>query len=192
MKNFNIQSLSLKSIPLPFNLKLQPRERTAVTLAGIAVVLFLVFQVLILPVVDKRSNLAKEIKSKNIALEMMQTLKAEHAALTQYNRGADAQLKKRPKDFTLFSFIDKLAGQSGIKNNIVYMKPSTSNLKNSAYSLSKVEMKINSLTMEQLTTFLHGVEGTTRMVWIKRMSISKGDKNNGLINAILQVETFQL
>ena len=104
----------------------------------------------------------------------------------------DAGIKKRPKSFTLFSFIDKLAGTSGIKSNIVYMKPSTSNLKNSAYTLSMVEIKMTSLTMEQLTAFLYGIEDPANMVWIKRISISKGDKNESLLNSVLQVETFQL
>lgn len=192
MKKLNLKSLSLKSIALPANLNLKPRERLAVTLAGIALLLFLVFQLLVFPVIDRRSSLANKIETKKQDLEKMQTHMAEYEALTQYNRGMDAKIKNRSRDFTLFSFIDKLAGQSGIKNNIDYMKPSTSNLKNSPYSLSMVEMKIKSLTMEQLTTFLHGVEGGSRMVWIKRMTISKGDKNESLVNAILQVETFQL
>ena len=72
------------------------------------------------------------------------------------------------------------------------MKPSTSNLKNSSYTLSTVEIKLTSLTMEQLTVFLYGIEDPPNMVWIKRISISKGDKNESLLNSVLQVETFQL
>jgi hypothetical protein len=45
--------------------------------------------------------------------------------------------------------------------------------------------------MEQLTTFLHGLEDTKNVVWIKRISISKAGKNEGLLNTVLQTETYQ-
>ena len=122
----------------------------------------------------------------------MQLLQAEYQSLTRNARNDEAQLKKRAKGFRLFSFLDGLAGQSNIKSNIIYMKPSTSNLKNSPYTLSTVEMKINDLTMEQLLNFLYGVENSPNMVWVKRISISRGEKEEDLLNAILQVETYQM
>jgi general secretion pathway protein M len=72
------------------------------------------------------------------------------------------------------------------------MKPSSTNLKGSPYSLSIVEMKINNLTMEQLVNFLQGVETSQDMIWVKRVSLAKGEKEGQLIDAVLQVETFQL
>jgi general secretion pathway protein M len=192
MKIFNLPTISLKSISLPFNINLQRREKMAVTAAAIALAVFLVLKVIVLPIIDRGDILRDQIKSKTQALEEMQTLKAEYESVSRYSSNMDSGIKKRSKSFTLFSFIDKLAGTSGIKSNIVYMKPSTSNLKNSSYTLSTVEIKLTSLTMEQLTVFLYGIEDPPNMVWIKRISISKGDKNESLLNSVLQVETFQL
>jgi general secretion pathway protein M len=191
MKNLNLSSITPKNIALPFNLNLQPRERLAVMIAGAALLVFLIFQLLIFPSINRRDRLKNRIAANVSALKEISALKSEYEALTQYSRNMGDRLKRRPKNFTLFSFIDKLAGTSGIKNNIEYMKPSTSNLKNSSLTLSLVEMKISSLTMEQLTNFLHGVENGDAQVWIKRISIQKGDKNVGLINTTLQVETVQ-
>jgi general secretion pathway protein M len=192
MKIFNLPTISFKSISLPFNINLQRREKMAVTAAAIALAVFLVLKVIVLPIIDRGDILRDQIKSKTQALEEMQTLKAEYESVSRYSSNMDSGIKKRSKSFTLFSFIDKLAGTSGIKSNIVYMKPSTSNLKNSSYTLSTVEIKLTSLTMEQLTVFLYGIEDPPNMVWIKRISISKGDKNESLLNSVLQVETFQL
>jgi general secretion pathway protein M len=191
MKNLNLSSITPKNIALPFNLNLQPRERLAVMIAGAALLVFLIFQLLVFPSIDRRNRLKSRIQSNVSDLQEILTLKSEYEALTRYSRNMGDRLKRRPKNFTLFSFIDKLAGASGIKNNIEYMKPSTSNLKNSSFTLSLVEMKISSLTMEQLTNFLHGVENGDALVWIKRISIQKGDKNVSLINTTLQVETVQ-
>jgi len=192
MKIFNIPYFSLKSISLPFKINLQRREKTAVTVAAVAVAILLVLQVIVFPIIDRGDKLRDQIKSKTKDLQEMEDLKAEYKSFSHYSRDMEIGIKKRPRSFTLFSFIDKLAGTSGIKSNIVYMKPSTSNLKNSSYTLSMVEIKLTSLTMEQLTAFLYGIEDPVNMVWVKRIAISKGDKNEGLLNSVLQVETFQL
>jgi general secretion pathway protein M len=197
MKKINLSYLkslpsnlsSLKSIQLPFNL--QQREKIALAIAGIALAVFLVFRLTLFPIIDSRAGLHKRIQTQTAAMAEMQTLKAEYETLTHFSRNMQQQLKRRSKTFTLFSFMDRLAGQSGLKQNIVYMKPSNSNLKNSPYSLSMVEIKMSALTMLQLTTFLHGIEDPTKMVWVKRLSISKDDKKEGLINSVLQVETLQ-
>jgi general secretion pathway protein M len=181
----------LKSLQLPFNINLQRRDKIAAAIAGGALIIFLVLQVIIFPTVGRRDRLHKEIISKTEALQEMHALKTEFQSLSRNSKDVDARIKKRAKTFTLFSFIDQLAGKSGIKGNITSMKPSTTNIKKSSYKLSSVEMKLNSLTMEQLTTFLHGLEDTKNVVWIKRISISKAGKNEGLLNTVLQTETYQ-
>ena len=53
-------------------------------------------------------------------------------------------------------------------------------------------MKIQALTMEQLVDYLHGVENAPQQIWIKQMSITRGENNEGLLTSILKVETYQL
>jgi general secretion pathway protein M len=194
MKYFNIdlaaiKSFSFKSVTLPFNL--QRREQIALICAGVVVGVFVVLQVMVFPLIDRRTRLHDQIKSQKEALIEMQAIQTEYTAISRNTQDMENQLKRRPDTFTLFSFIDQLAGKSGIKQNIASMKPSTANLKNSPYGLSTVEMKINALTMDQLAPFLHGVENNSRMVWIKRLSISKGSKNESLLDVVLQVATLQ-
>jgi general secretion pathway protein M len=189
LKSLSLNAFSLKSIQLPFNL--QRREKIIVTAAGVVVAVLIVLQLAVFPVIDRRDRLRKQIQTQTVALGQMHDLKREYEALTRFTRDMERQLRRRPKNFTLFSFTDRLAGQSGLKQNIVYMKPSTSNLKNSPYALSLVEIKLTSLTMLQLTTFLHGIEDPSKIVWVKRLSITKDDKKEGLINAVVQVETLQ-
>ncbi len=179
----------MKSIPLPINL--QHREKVIVTAAGIVAGVLIMLQLGIFPIIDRRDRLHQQIRQQTAALAEMHDLKREYDTLTRFTRDMERQLKQRPRNFTLFSFTDSLAGRSGIKQNIVYMKPSTSNLKNSPYALSMVEIKLNALTMLQLTTFLHGIEDPSKIVWVKRLSITKDDKKEGLINSVIQVETLQ-
>ena len=72
------------------------------------------------------------------------------------------------------------------------MKPSKRVQKNSPYKISRVEMKLEAITLEQLANYLHGVETSKNMVDIKKISISKKDKKEGLLTAVLQVETIEI
>ncbi len=197
LKNVKVGSFSLPA-NLPFNIpanlpfNLQRREKIMIYAAGAILGCFLIAHIIIFPILDGRTSLENQIKSRTSELQEMRELKAEYESLTKDLNSSEARLKLRPKEFTLFSFLDDLAGKSGIKQNIENMKPSTSNLKGSPYTLSMVEMKMNSLTMEQLITFLHGVETSPNMIWVKRISITKGEREGQLLNSILQVETFQL
>ena len=197
MKTINWSAISLKSLSLPSltNIpalaNLQRREKIAIAAACAALLLFLILQLIIFPIMNRRTRLSKAIITKTSNLQEIHSLKAEYQSKSRSSVDMERRLKRRQDTFTLFSLIDRLAGKSGIKGNIIYMKPSTANIKNSSLKLSTVEMKLNSLTMEQLTTFLHGVENIRNVVWIKRITLSKGDKNQDLLNVVLQVETFQ-
>ena len=180
----------IRTLSLPFNL--QRRDRMALSILGVAIGLFLIVQLIIFPILDRRDRLQRQIVTKTEALHEIGLLASRYQSLTRNEQNNEARLKRRPKGFRLFSFLDGLAGQSSIKPNIIYMKPSTANIKNSPYTLSTVEMKINGLTMEQLISFLYGVETSPNMIWVKRISIARGEKEEDLLNAILQVETYQL
>ena len=188
----SIKTLNIRSVPFPFNVNLQRREKIIVAAAGTLLAILLLLELIIFPIVDRRSMLSKRIVQRTQALAEIKQLAIEYQGLTSGTVSNEAQLKNRAKNFTLFSFLDTLAGKSGIKQNIIYMKPTSANLKGSPYSLSMVEMKINNLTMEQLVNFLHGVETSQDMIWVKRVSLAKGEKEGQLIDAVLQVETFQL
>jgi general secretion pathway protein M len=203
MKTFNWSALSFKSIKsinsinsikslaLSYFMNLKQRERLAISIAGGVIVIFLVLQLLLFPILDRRTRLRKEIVDKTEALQQIHDMRAEYQSLSRNTSTMEERLKRRPGTFTLFTYIDRLAGKNQLKGNIAYMKPSTTNIKNSPLRLSTVEMKLNGLTMEQLTAFLHGIENKNNAMWLRRITLSKGDQAKDLLDVVLQVETFQ-
>ena len=171
--------------------KLTKREKYAAYTALGAVSLFVLFQFIVFPLVEKKSRLERAIQVKTDILEKMVALKFEYEAIKQTNDQSDIRNRQREKDFTLFSFLDKLSGSAGIKRNITYMKPSTTTQKNSPYRISQVEMKLQGLTLQQLTTYLHMVETSRNMVYITKMYILKPGTDKRLVDAVLQVETSE-
>jgi general secretion pathway protein M len=101
------------------------------------------------------------------------------------------QFENRPESFTLFSFLDQLAGRTGIKAHVSYMKPSSTINEETGVSLSRVEMELQAISLKDLTKYLYHVETSENMVIVKRLSIARKGKSEGLIDAVLQVETVE-
>jgi general secretion pathway protein M len=172
--------------------KLNKRERYAIMIGVGVVGIFLIVQFIIEPIFSKTEQKKNTLQTKAIMLEQMRQWQAEYDALTQKSNVSESRFRNREKSFTLYSFLDRLAGEAGIKDRISYMKPTKKVQKNSQYKLSLVEMKLEAITLEQLTNYLYGVETSKNMADIKKISISKKDKKQGLITAVLQVETVEL
>jgi general secretion pathway protein M len=171
---------------------LNKRERYGILLAAGVIGIFIIAVFIVEPFLSRSANMKNSRQTKADMLVEMQKLQSEYTALTQQTKVSKSRFQRRQKGFTLFSFLDRLAGESGIKDRISYMKPTKKVQKNSPYKISRVEMKLESITLEQLTNYLYGVETSKNMVDIKKISISKKDKNQGLLTAVLQVETVEI
>ena len=171
--------------------KLTRREKYSLYALSSVICLFVVFQFLVFPSLDKRERLKRTLQTKTDILEKMTALQSEYNTIKKRTELSKSRFAGRDTGFTLFSFLDKLTGKAGIRNHVTYMKPSTSVQKNSPFKISQVEMKLQGLTLQQLNSYLHMVETSKNMVNIKRLSISKTGKIENLIDAVLQVETAE-
>ena len=173
--------------------KLNTRERYAVVAGGILAGIFLIMQFIVFPILDNRKQLTKQLQAKKSAYEQMLTLKAEYDVIQKKSKTFITRFGTGNKNATLFSLLDKLAGDAGVKNNITSTKPSETDSKDGSYKISQVEIEFKAVTLEQLTKYLYMVETSREMsASVKRMSISRQGKEEGSINAILQVETIKV
>jgi general secretion pathway protein M len=171
--------------------KLSRREKIIVAGGGGLLILFMVIQLVIVPVFERNTRLRGAVQSKSQILDEMQRLKSEYDSLSSRAKQSEARFTRRDKGFTLFSFLDQLAGQARVKERVSYMRPTKTEQKNSPLKLSRVEMKLEAVTLEQLTAFRHGVETSKNMVSVSKLSITRRDQKEGLLDAILQVDTLE-
>ena len=173
--------------------RLSRRERRVLLAGGAFVLVFVFVQFAMTPFLDWRDRLHRTLRIRTEALAEMREMEVEYAARKTRAEAFARQFAQRPSDFTLFSFLDRLAGESDIKNHIAYMKPSRSEERDRPYTVSRVELKLDGINLKQLTPYLHRVEveNADKMVFVRRMSITrKGDKE--IIDVILQVETYEI
>jgi general secretion pathway protein M len=169
--------------------KLTISQRYYLMAGGIAIAVFCVFQLVIFPVWDAREKTANAIKVNEKALKEMAILGAEYGVLKQRAESVQRALAARPADFTLFSYLEKKAGESRLKPHIKYINP-VKGMTLGAYEESAAELRMDSLTMKQLTDFLYIVESSKELVRINKLSISKMKENPEYLTATMQVLTY--
>ena len=171
--------------------QLHPREKLIIVmgLAALAVALFLYWG--IFPLLDRRERSARQALARENDLREIMVQQAQVAALQDDNRRTAALLARRPEDFSLFRFLDQLAGATGIKQKIVYMKPSSVEDTHKPYRLSRVEIKLDQVSLDQVSRFLHRIETSPLLIRVPRLSIKQTQQESGFLEAVLQVETLE-
>ena len=172
-------------------INLNKREKLAVIAAASAILIFVLLQFLVFPLLEKNDRLSSKLISRQHELEQIRLLQAEYRQTSQKAEQAQRFIKRRRRGFTLFSFLETLAGKTNVKNNIAYMRPTSTVDKDSPYRLSLVEMKLADITTSQLMAYLHGIEASNNMIFVKRLSISKEERKADLITTVFQVETLE-
>lgn len=166
------------------------RDKKALIICAGFLMAFIVVQFMFLPTLEKRKTLEQRLVSKKIVLEEIMNLEREYIILAGRTGAERSAISGRGADFTLFSFIDTLAEQSGVKDNVAYMKPSSRTLANREYAVSMVKVKLDSLYLKEFVDFISGVESSSNQVQIRSLSLSKTGRDNTMIDAIVEAETI--
>ncbi len=101
--------------------KMNRRERYAVFAAAGVLLAFILIRLVIYPFFSHTERLKRSLEVKSAMLAEMRQLQARYLAINRKSKMSMARFRQRPKDFTLFSFLDRLAGEAGVKDHISYM-----------------------------------------------------------------------
>ena len=164
------------------------RERLFVVGGVAALLLILLYAVVIEPLTTRSSQLDRQIAKTQLDVQELQTLQREYQAHKQVLDNINAKLQ-RQKSFAIFSHLEKLAGDTGIRSKILYMKPTVST-PNDAYEEESVEIKMEGVTLEQLIRYLYQIENSPQFLKIKRLYIKPRLDNRQLLTATFRVSTF--
>ena len=173
-------------------IQLNRREKAAVAIAAGCIALFLIVQFVVFPALDRKQVLERQRIAQLQALAQMQQLQAEFEEIQAQLETSRSRIARKNPGFTLFSFLDQLAGASRIKDYITYMKPSTAVQKETNYTVSTVEMKLESIPLDKLVRYLHAVETSQNMVEVRRLSLTQTGKQEKFLDAVLEMQTIDI
>ena len=169
---------------------MQPRERLALGGAGAMLVLFLIFKFAIDPLFKHSAGLDRQIVTARRQLAELRTMQQEYQRQKTVVDSINSQLK-RQQNFAIFSRLEEFAGQTGIRNKILYMKPTVST-PSEVYNEESVEVKMEGVTLEQLVRYLHQIENSPQLLKIKRLEIKPRFDNRQILTATFRVSAFTL
>jgi len=173
-------------------MKLARREKILIYLALFIVIGVVAVQFVFLPFMNERERLKSNVRYKTKALKELFLLKAEFDSVQKKANDAKAKMARRQSNFSLYSFLEKVASEAGLKSHVEKMQDNSAKKeKDSPYKVASVEMKLKNLTMEQLSPFLYKIEKSRNNLTIGKIVITEEKKNEGYINVSLIVMTIE-
>lgn len=169
--------------------QLDERQRRVLALLIGAIVLFLGYQLLVLPYLESRQRLIDSIQRKTEALSQIQRLQQDYLMVKKEVGGIRERLAKRSSRFELFSFVDQCAQQAGVKDAIQYMKPSQVAGEGQLQE-SSVEIMLKQTSLSDLVAFMELIESEENVVFLRRLSIQENGESQGYLDITLQINTF--
>ena len=170
--------------------QLTKRQKYTVIAGLVFVAAALLIQFAVFPYFDARQRVRNAIAGSEKTLRELATLGAEYGVLRQRSEEIRRVIERRPPGFALFSYLEKRASDVGVKTNIKSINPLKS-APEGAYEEDAVEMRLEKLTMKQLTDFLYLVESREDLVRIRKMSVGKMKESPEYLSVSIQVFTYQ-
>ena len=172
-------------------LMLQRREQALVVSAGVLVLLLALFSFVVDPILARAANLDRQLASAGRQLAELQTLRGEYQRQKQVIDRIDNRLRRQRRSFAIFSYLEQVAGRTGVQDKIQSMNTIASP-PGTEYKEESVEVRMEGVTLKQLVEYMHRVENSPQILRIKRLQIAPGRENRQLLSVRLRISVFSL
>ena len=170
---------------------LQRREQILVLGAGILVLVTGLFVFVIDPILARGANLDRRLATASRQFSELQALRGDYQRQKQILDRIDAQLRRQPRNFAIFSLLERVAGQTGIQDKIQSMN-TVASPPNTVYKEESVEVRMEGVALGQLIDYLHRVERSPQVLKIKRLQVKPARGNRQHLSVRLRVSVFSL
>ena len=170
--------------------KLDKKQRYIVAGAAVLVLVALILELIIFPLRDANTKIRQSLQINQKKLDEVIKLNAEFAGQEAKIAKIKKVMSTRAADFSLFSYLEKKATQAGVRGNIKYMN-SSQGAKSAAFEESLIDMKLDKITVKQLSDFLYYAESSADVVRIKKITVIKMKESPEYLSAQLQIASVQ-
>jgi len=170
--------------------KLDKKQRYIVAGTAAFVFVALILELVIFPLWDVKAKIRQTLQINQKKLDEVIKLDAEFAGQEAKISKIKRVMSTRTADFSLFSYLEKKATQAGVRGNIKYMN-SSRGTQSAAFEESLIDMKLDKITLRQLTDFLYFAESPADLVRIKRITVNKMKESPEYLSVQLQIASAQ-
>lgn len=149
------------------------------------------YWLLVKPSVARLETLERVVPEKLVALQELQSQCRQYVTLQERIGKLQEQIASGPSDFMLLSFLDGLAEELKLKDNVV-MKGETRKL-DATYTEATVTLELQHVTLKELMEFLSRLRSENSLVTISNLNISRGDTGStDLLNSTVHVSHLRI
>jgi len=154
-------------------LKLEPRERILVQVAGGLLGIFLIYNLIYLPIVDLSSGLQDRIVQRQNDLAEVRRLAATYAQLKADLASAERHTVPLGKDFSLFSVIEASMTKSVGRQKIGSIAPGQDRKLTDGFTEYSVQLKLANVSLAQLVDALYGINSLPMPIGVSTIRIQR-------------------
>jgi len=170
------------------NLNLDDHQKRIAMIAGAVVAVLMLLWVVVLPRLGI-GGIDDKIKLKENELrEVIRLYKSFEQIKGDFNR-IESQIN-RNQSLSLLSELSRIAEKVNVKQGIDSMV-SKAKPKNDFYQEEAVEMRVEKITLEELTRLLYEIEYSTKVLRVRKLHVEARFDDKTLLNAVLEVSTYK-
>ena len=123
-------------------------------------------------------------------LKKIDLLRSQHMETKRQLDAVKKKIKQMPRDFSVISYIEKLADEENIRENIGSQKPKKPSL-NDNYEENSVEIQMNNIKLSKLVNFIHKIENSGHLLKVKRLRMKTRYDDRDLLSVTMMVTTYK-
>ena len=153
--------------------KLESRERILVQIAAGLVGVFLIYNLIYMPIVDLSSGLQDKIVQRQQDLAEIQRLASTYAQLKANLAAAERHTVPLGKDFSLFSVVEASMTKSVGRAKIGSITPGSDRKLTDGFTEYSVQLKLDSVNLAQLVDALYGISSLSMPIGVSNIRIQR-------------------
>ncbi len=170
--------------------KLAERQKKTVIAGAVVVALIIFVQFAFMPFLEGKKKMKRSLALNEATLKEVYKLESEYSSIKRDVSTIEAALSRRTPDFSFFSFLEKKAGETGVRGNMKSLQPGRPVPAGSFEEVS-ADIKLEKVTLKQVVAFLAGTESAEQAIALKKLSVSRSSDNPEYLSAQIQLVTFR-
>ena len=153
--------------------KLEPRERILVQIAGGLLAIFLIYNMIYVPIVSMSSGLEDKITARQHDLAEVRRLAGTYAQLKANLATAEKRTVPVGKDFSLFSVVEASMTKSVGREKIGSITPGADRKLADGFTEYSVQLKLANVNLAQLIDALYGINALATPIGVSTIRIQR-------------------
>jgi type II secretory pathway component PulM len=167
-------------------MKLTQREKQLIIAGLFLLGMIIIFHVLGRPALEEIRTLRRVVSDKGEILVELRAKSEKYKNLTWELEKIRVQMAHQPEGGKILSFVERVQRDSGLMQKVVYMKPFSMTV-NNIYERNTIEIKLQSITLNQLIQFLLKIKSSDLKIGIRTLEIKRGVQNSELLDTTVQL-----